>query len=264
MESVIVLDQNNRNINIDVVRYFKSNATNYLIYTLNERDEAGYVKVYASKVSEVFVAEKIADDNEWNNIKDLIKVIVKEAKESNLTTVEDLNLKELSNLKLFSSRVFKLANNVTEMLGANKKVFAEQPIQTMSSLEDLLGAPLIETPTVVSTPVVPVYEAPKEETPIVVSAPVVPLYGMPVDEAPTTDFEKLYLVEKEKVDQLTLVIDELTAQNSSYQAKIDQVTNDMSIKLAEYQTKLEQSSDDANMQCSIDQDKLNKIREILK
>lgn len=248
MESVIVLDQNNRNINIDVVRYFKSNANNYLIYTLNERDEAGYVKVYASKVSEVFVAEKIIDENEWNNIKDLIKVIVKEAKENNLTTVEDLDIKDLAHLKLFSSRVFKLANNVTEMLGANKKTFEE--VQTLTTMEDLLGAPLIETPVTVAT-------QPTEEQTV-----AAPLYGIPVDDV-TNNFEAMYEAEKEKVEQLMLVVDELTAQNAGYQAKIDTITSDMSIKLAEYQQKLEENTSGSNMQASMDQDKLNKIRAIL-
>ena len=37
---------------VDVVRYYKKNDTNYLMYTKNEIDDQGYVKLYAAKISE--------------------------------------------------------------------------------------------------------------------------------------------------------------------------------------------------------------------
>ena len=41
---------NGENIEIEVIRYFINNDIEYLIYSLNEIDGAGYTKLYASKI----------------------------------------------------------------------------------------------------------------------------------------------------------------------------------------------------------------------
>ena len=52
---MIYLKSTIRNINgeyveIEVIRYFKNNDIEYLIYSLNEIDASGYTKLYASKI----------------------------------------------------------------------------------------------------------------------------------------------------------------------------------------------------------------------
>ncbi len=255
MENVIILDQNNSNLNISVVRYFMSNTIKYLIYTLNEKDENGYIKLYASRISDASLTEKIVDENEWNYIKELIKVIVKEAKEGELKTVTDLNLKDLTAVKVNTYRLFKLADNVVNMLSANKKVFTEQPVVEavkLSSLEELLSFNKPTEPVVESTPVM--------------TAPVMtaPVYGMPEDDVtPAVDYQTMYVDEKKKTDALSVTITELNQQIANYQTKLDQVTSDMSIKLAEYQIKLEDLEENSNIQSSPAQQKLDQIKQIL-
>lgn len=109
--------------NVSVVRFFKANNANYLMYTLSEKDEAGYIKLYASKMLDAATFSKIEDEEEWSLVKELIKVIVKEAKENNLVSVEDLDFTKLNGIKVLGTRVFKLTEQVAEMLGGNKKSF---------------------------------------------------------------------------------------------------------------------------------------------
>jgi hypothetical protein len=125
MFSVNVLNELNENMKIEVIRYFRALNNQYLIYSLNEKDEAGYVKLYAAKMG-VNTFVKIEEEAEWTQIKELIKVIVKEAKENALVSVEDLDYTKIKNVMIESSRVFKLTDAVTEMLGLNKKEFKEE------------------------------------------------------------------------------------------------------------------------------------------
>ena len=193
MENVMILDQNNNSLSIDVVRYFSNNTNKYLFYTLNEKDENDYVKLYACKVNPASVAEAITDDAEWNNVKELIKIIIKEVKENNLVSINDLNLKDLSKVKVDSYRLFKLSGSVMLMLGANKKEFFEPKVVAITSLEDLLGSKTIT-----------------EEV-----APMV--------EANTTNYENLYLEEKNENVQLLKNIDSLTKQLTDYQEKLNSI-----------------------------------------
>jgi uncharacterized protein YrzB (UPF0473 family) len=186
--------------NVNVVRFFKANNASYLMYTLSEKDEAGYIKLYASKMLDSATFSKIEDDEEWNSVKELIKVIVKETKDNSLVSVEDLDYIKLDGIKVLGTRVFKLTEQVAEMLGSNKKTFVvetpkieETPILAeptpvlleeveAQSFEELLSqsAPkleelVFETPKVEEAvlEVIPATETLKiEETPVV-STPIV-------------------------------------------------------------------------------------------
>lgn len=117
-----VLDEQGVNFEIQVIRFFEYNGNQYLIYTNNEKDEAGYVKLFLSKNENGFFVG-VQDDNEWSKIKELIKVIVKEAKEGQLITAEDLDYFRIINQTILGAKPFKLTINVLEMLSANKKQF---------------------------------------------------------------------------------------------------------------------------------------------
>jgi hypothetical protein len=117
-----VLNEQGVSFQIDINRFFEVNNNQYLIYNTNEKDEAGYVKLYLSKnVNGFFV--KVDDDNEWNLVKDLIKIIIKEINENNLSSVLDLDYKRLENQTIISARNFKLSEQVSTILSSNKKVF---------------------------------------------------------------------------------------------------------------------------------------------
>lgn len=129
MERVNLINANNEPFSAEVIRYFELNNSGYLIYSLNEVDEQSYVKLYAVKVNNENGALTTTniDEDAWMSIKELIKVIIR-ANKDGVAEVADLNLNNLESLMINDGRVFKLSSQLTELLGANKKVVVEQPI----------------------------------------------------------------------------------------------------------------------------------------
>lgn len=106
---------------INVVRYFKLNDFSYLIFSLNEIDDGGYVKLYISKVING-IGTTISDDVEWNLVKDTIKDIIKRNKEGISAGVNDLDENNLTNITINDQKVFKLNASLLQLLSANKNV----------------------------------------------------------------------------------------------------------------------------------------------
>ena len=160
MNDIMIQDLNGVSQHVEVVRYFQANNQNYLIYTMKEKDENGYIKLYIAKLTDATNGVKVEDEAEWNQVKDLIKVIVKEASVGPVSSVSDLNYQELTALKITSNRAFKLNEQVATILGANKISFevAETPVA-----EPVAEAPDVEQPFEVAA--APVVEEPKVETP---------------------------------------------------------------------------------------------------
>ena len=44
MQKMSAFNQNNQPLEIEIIRYFKVNDKKYLIFTLEEKDEQGYIK----------------------------------------------------------------------------------------------------------------------------------------------------------------------------------------------------------------------------
>lgn len=85
-KKIIVVDQDGSEKEAEVLNVFKlkSNESNYMLYTLNETDEAGMVKIYASRMVEkdgMYSFETIEDDSEWVQVKEAMKEIAKLGKE---------------------------------------------------------------------------------------------------------------------------------------------------------------------------------------
>lgn len=172
MNDIMIQDLNGVSQHVEVVRYFQANNQNYLIYTMKEKDENGYIKLYIAKLTDATNGVKVEDEAEWNQVKDLIKVIVKEASVGPVSSVSDLNYQELTALKIISNRAFKLNEQVATILGANKKSFevaeapVAEPVAEAPDVEqpfEVAAAPVVEEPFEVAT--APVVEEPKVETP---------------------------------------------------------------------------------------------------
>ena len=101
--------------------YFKLNDFSYLIFSLNEIDDGGYVKLYISKVING-IGTTISDDVEWNLVKDTIKDIIKRNKEGISAGVNDLDENNLTNITINDQKVFKLNASLLQLLSANKNV----------------------------------------------------------------------------------------------------------------------------------------------
>ena len=122
----INLKINGQETKVSIVRYFLSSEQRYLIYTLGEQDEAGYVKLYVSKMEyNPLRAVSITDDEEWSRIKDLIKITIKENKQKSSLSIIDLNYADIENIEVIDSKIFKLLDSMVEILSSNKTLFED-------------------------------------------------------------------------------------------------------------------------------------------
>lgn len=131
---------NGENAEIEVIRYFINNDVEYLIYSLNEIDSAGYTKLYASRIVGNN-ATIISDEDEWSLIKEIIKQIVKNNRDGNPLNIIDLNENNLKEIILVNTRVFKLQGNLVNLLSENKNIKEEVPV-----INDEEGNNIIEEP----------------------------------------------------------------------------------------------------------------------
>lgn len=137
--------------NIVVIRYFNFNGGNYLIFTRNEMDEAGYQKLYISKI--VNMVGNDIDDNEWNLVRDTIKVIAKANKENTSLPVQDMNEAEVNGIQILGQKPFKLTTSSVALLGANKSV--QNNIESV--IPDAVSSPAA-SPQVAPVAAVPLFE----------------------------------------------------------------------------------------------------------
>lgn len=118
--SVIVL---NDIISGKKIRYIDLNGINYFIYSLNEKDEDNYEKLYINRIvdnNEIYIT-----DFEWENIKNLIPTIVKEIRTNNISLFKDLDQKKLNNINVEFARVFKLKSDIVEIITKRESQFDE-------------------------------------------------------------------------------------------------------------------------------------------
>jgi len=136
-DSMQLKNINGEYLEADIVRYFKNNEIDYLIYSLGETDEAGYVRLYASKI----VDDKaciISDSEEWQNITQIIKETVRNNRDGNELELVDLNENNLYNITLQDTRIFKLQGNLVTLLSENKHVEEEIQEEISEEIEEII------------------------------------------------------------------------------------------------------------------------------
>ena len=170
MDKVLISNAQGESGIVNVIRYFFNNSKEYLIYSLNEVDESVYTRLYVTKLNGsngVYNGETL-DDNEWNEIKNLVKVIVKANKEGMPVPVQDLNPKKINNIILKDKKVFKLNAPLVSDLGNNKQSFNEESTGTNSipqpSPFDVPSTPTFNTPTFDTQQVNPSFDTPVQPT----------------------------------------------------------------------------------------------------
>ena len=174
---------------VNVVRYFQNNGQEYLIYSLNEVDEAGYTRLYVAKITQengTYSAETL-NDNEWNEVKNLVKLIVKANKEGMPVPVQDIDTKKINNVLLKDKKVFKLNAPLVNDLSSNKPNFniENQPVQQPTF--DIPSAPAFDQP--VQQPTFDIPSAPAFDQPVqqpTFDIPSTPTFDQPVQQ-PTFD-----------------------------------------------------------------------------
>lgn len=167
-------------VEVELVRYYNKNNTNYLMYTKDEVDEQGYVKVYASKITEEggsYKTSDITNPTEWNSVKDTMKQIVRDNRELSPVSVEDFNPKVLNGLNVTEHHVFKLDVNIKDYLSSNQKKFEEEEEDDgVFTLENLMFQqpmvdPMFQSEVSIpssteAVPAMPTFEMPQIETPL--------------------------------------------------------------------------------------------------
>ncbi len=195
---------------VGLVRYFEAYGKKYFVYTLNEKDEQGFVKLYVCKVNNG-IGEFIDDDGEWKSIKDEFKKIIGENSENNSTTANDLNPRELANINVKGHRVIKLMENYVNSLSANQKEFGQ-------------GSEAAATPAApvnnFEMPSMPSFDAPAAPANNF-KIPSMPSFDVPA--APANNFEQMYNELKEKFDRCNAELERITNENVELRIKLDDI-----------------------------------------
>lgn len=116
------------------VRYINFNGNNYFIYTLNEIDNDGYVKLYLKKINGN--EEEEISVLEWDEVKNSIPKIVKEIRDENITSFKDLSMRNINEIMDGGYKVFKLKNNIVELITYIEPISEDVPKFEMNDEED--------------------------------------------------------------------------------------------------------------------------------
>ena len=100
------------NLKGEKIRYINYNNQNYLIFSLKEVDIEGYEKLYINKI--VNENEELIDDVEWEEIKKMIPVMVKEIKTNEIISFNDLEINKIKSVNLDYSRPFKIKASIVD------------------------------------------------------------------------------------------------------------------------------------------------------
>lgn len=125
MKEIHLSYEDGNTFKVDVIRYFRFKNNKYLIYTLHEKDDKDYIKLYVVKVMKElgsFVSQIVRSTEEWNLMKELVKRILIELKRGQLTVIEDLDCIELDKMIIYENKNFTMASDLVEILANNNKM----------------------------------------------------------------------------------------------------------------------------------------------
>lgn len=146
MERLFLRNNDDSVFETRLIRYFEYDSARYLIYTLDETDSKGYLKLYLLEVLEELgdiVCYNINDDDYWKAMENIVKRVIKEIKTGNRDLLKDLSPLELNNVKVVEPRYFKLDKKLADILSSNYMVEEETKIDIDDQeIEDLVIEPV--------------------------------------------------------------------------------------------------------------------------
>ena len=190
MKKINLFDSNDRKVQVSLVRFFKFNNDMYFIYTLNEKDEKNYIKLYMVKVMEEFgryLSYHISDDSEWRYTQTILKTILKEIKYNQERTFTDLNFETLNGMKIQKARIFKFEKDLVDLLTNEDK-----KIENNSQEKVLVSKP-----------------QPLNTNEVIV------------------DYKKKYMEAEEEIERLNEIMASLLAENVMYKGKYGEIENNI-------------------------------------
>ncbi len=123
MKKISLRNHKNKKIDSELVRYFKCQNDDYLIYTFGEKDEKDFIKLYVVKVMEELgrpVAKTLSTDQEWEKMQMIVKQMLKELKRGQIQSFVDLEDGFIHELKVLEARSFKLSESLVEILSGDR------------------------------------------------------------------------------------------------------------------------------------------------
>lgn len=147
MKKMNVINSDKTKIEVEVIRYFKHENTNYLIYTLNEKDENDFLKLYIVKIKKTLFSLKIIeikDENEWKTIQEMIKELIIQLKNNELTNFTNLDANNIKKIKIKEAKYFKIGDKLLQiLLDENYKT----DIDKLPSMDEISPIPIIDVST---------------------------------------------------------------------------------------------------------------------
>lgn len=122
MEKLLLTNSNDSIFEVELIRYFSYDQEYYLIYTLNEKDDKNYLKLYLVEILEELgelIAQNIKDDDEWKNMQNIVKKVIKEIKADTRDLLNDESPLMLEKIKVDEPRYFKLDEKLANILSSN-------------------------------------------------------------------------------------------------------------------------------------------------
>lgn len=131
----ISIVQNDKPKVINMVRYFQYQKSKILLYTESDF-EKDIISVNAAKIAQKLGFIKLVGFNKYDllNTKSLIKLIIKELSKGNIKSVQDLDPKELTGIKVESFNTIDISLNDFKIL-VNDPSSLESIDQTMMKIK---------------------------------------------------------------------------------------------------------------------------------
>ena len=219
------------NLKGEKIRYINYNNQNYLIFSLKEVDIEGYEKLYINKI--VNENEELIDDIEWEEIKKMIPVIVKEIKTNEIISFNDLEINKIKSVNLDYSRPFKIKasivdeikkeeiipNNMEENIEEDKEDNEENIEEDKEDNEEYLEA--LDIDDFLNNYDEEIRK--NEEELNKVEVPIRPDFDNNIINTEKNDINEELEREKNKIIELQKEIEELKAENSNYKDKLERI-----------------------------------------
>lgn len=119
MRKIFLRDRNGVALYPDLVRYFIYQNDCYFIYTFHEVDERDFMKLYVVKVLEkegIFTSKYIEDEFAWKKMSVIIKQLLKEIRNEQLVSFDDLDVSKIEGMQIVEAREFKLKSSLVNLL----------------------------------------------------------------------------------------------------------------------------------------------------
>lgn len=210
----------NENLKGEKIRYINYNNQNYLIFSLKEVDIEGYEKLYINKI--VNENEELIDDVEWEEIKKMIPVIVKEIKTNEIMSFNDLEINKIKSVNLDYSRPFKIKASIVEEIKKEEIIpnnMEEIKEEDKEDNEEYLEA--LDIDDFLNN-----YDdeiRKNEEELNKVEVPIRPDFDNNIINTEKNDINEELEKEKNKIIELQKEIEELKAENSNYKDKLERI-----------------------------------------